>query len=61
MNKSLIKNQILAFNAILYQIISILFFAIISGCAQEKMPLLGETEWQKQMNSDFKDASKSLL
>ena len=38
----------------------ILIFTFLS-CAQEKEPILGETEWQKQMNADFKDASKSPL
>ncbi|MDY2588379.1 DUF1684 domain-containing protein [Winogradskyella aquimaris] len=31
------------------------------ACAQDKQYLTGETEWQKQMNADFKDASKSPL
>lgn len=31
------------------------------ACAQEKQQINGETEWQKQMNADFKDASKSPL
>lgn len=31
------------------------------GCAQEKQPLRGDTEFQKQLNSEFKDASKSPL
>ena len=31
------------------------------SCAQEKQPLLGETDWQREMNADFKDASKSPL
>lgn len=38
----------------------LLVFTILS-CAQEKEPILGETDWQKQMNADFKDASKSPL
>ena len=31
------------------------------ACAQDKQALSGETEWQKEMNADFKDASKSPL
>ena len=36
-------------------------FVCASACAQDKQLLTGETEWQKEMNSDFKDASKSPL
>ena len=32
-----------------------------SACAQDKQMLMGETEWQKEMNADFKDATKSPL
>lgn len=42
----------------------IIFFLVlvsILSCAQKKQPLLGETEWQKEMNADFKDATKSPL
>ena len=40
----------------------LLFIMVFSfGCAQEKQILDAETEWQKEMNSDFKDASKSPL
>lgn len=31
------------------------------GCAQVKKTTKGETEWQREMNSNFKDASKSPL
>lgn len=41
--------------------VSLLLFFVIASCAQEKSPLIGETEWQKKMNADFKDASKSPL
>lgn len=37
-----------------------LFISIIS-CAQDKQPLLGDTEFQIKMNADFKDATKSPL
>lgn len=33
----------------------------IASCAQDKQPLLGDTEFQKNMNADFKDATKSPL
>lgn len=40
----------------------ILFLMAFSlGCAQDKQMLNGETEWQKKMNADFKDATKSPL
>ncbi|MFV0566415.1 MAG: DUF1684 domain-containing protein [Flavobacteriaceae bacterium] len=31
------------------------------SCAQKKQPLQGETEFQKELNAEFKDASKSPL
>lgn len=41
----------------------ILFILILSAfsCAQDKLPLLGETEYQREMNAKFKDALKSPL
>ncbi len=41
----------------------ILFFvAIITlSCGQDKLPLLGDTEYQREMNANFKDAAKSPL
>ncbi|WP_179005493.1 DUF1684 domain-containing protein [Winogradskyella forsetii] len=40
----------------------LLFLMVFSvGCAQEKQRLNGETAWQKEMNADFKDATKSPL
>lgn len=42
--------------------ILLLFLAISTlTCAQDKEPILGETDWQRQMNADFKDATKSPL
>ncbi|HMC02294.1 MAG TPA: DUF1684 domain-containing protein [Flavobacteriaceae bacterium] len=35
------------------------FFFI--GCAQDKEPILGETEFQREMNAEFKDATTSPL
>ncbi|OEJ98888.1 hypothetical protein A8C32_06785 [Flavivirga aquatica] len=33
----------------------------LAGCAQGKRPILGETEFQKKLNSEYKDATKSPL
>lgn len=33
----------------------------LSACAQNKEPVLGKTAWQREMNADFKDATKSPL
>lgn len=33
----------------------------LTACSQQKRPILGETEFQKEMNADFKDATKSPL
>ncbi|MEM6516476.1 MAG: DUF1684 domain-containing protein [Bacteroidota bacterium] len=40
------------------------FFLVIvlfTGCRQGKKPLLGETEYQRKVNADFKDVTKSPL
>jgi len=42
-------------------IVFLFFFAFISCNSQEKRVLKGESEFQKKMNADFKDASKSPL
>ncbi len=34
---------------------------LVFGCSQKKHSLKGQTEWQRQTNSNFKDASKSPL
>ena len=40
----------------------LLFLLIFTlSCAQEKKAIAGETEWQKEQNADFKDATKSPL
>lgn len=36
-----------------------LFF--VTSCSQKKQPIQGETEFQRNLNSEFKDASKSPL
>ena len=33
----------------------------LTSCAQKKRPVLGETEFQKEINAQFKDASRSPL
>lgn len=40
-----------------------LFILCISifSCAQDKRPILGDTEFQKKINAEYKDASKSPL
>lgn len=40
-----------------------ILFLLVSAlsCAQEKRPIAGETEFQREMNADFKDATKSPL
>src|SRR5690554_287595 len=37
-----------------------LFLSVLS-CSQKKQPILGDTDFQRKMNADFKDASKSPL
>ncbi|WP_179345626.1 DUF1684 domain-containing protein [Winogradskyella ursingii] len=41
--------------------ILLLIFIMSVSCAQEKQTLKGETEWQKEQNANFKDATKSPL
>ena len=43
------------------QVLILLIVISTFACAQNKEPILGETDWQKQMNADFKDATKSPL
>ncbi|MDH7911220.1 DUF1684 domain-containing protein [Winogradskyella sp. SYSU M77433] len=43
------------------KLLVIFTLALCLGCTQEKTTTKGDTEWQKEMNSDFKDASKSPL
>ncbi|PWH84533.1 hypothetical protein DIS18_00455 [Algibacter marinivivus] len=42
---------------------SVLFMLIMvsTSCAQKKRPIQGETEFQKEINANYKDASKSPL
>jgi len=41
-------------------LLSILFISAL-GCAQDKLPLLGDTPYQKEQNAKFKEALKSPL
>ena len=43
------------------KLIFIFFIVSFFSCKQDKEPILGETEWQKEMNADYKDATKSPL
>jgi uncharacterized protein len=40
---------------------SSLFLVLMLSCGEGKKPILGDTEWQKQQNAFFKDASTSPL
>ena len=42
-------------------LLNVLFIVSILSCAQEKEQLKGDTDWQRKMNADFKDATKSPL
>lgn len=41
--------------------IFLLVLASTLGCAQDKQPLVGETEFQRKINAEYKDATKSPL
>lgn len=43
------------------RILILLGFCMMFSCIQDKRPILGETDFQKEMNAKFKDASKSPL
>jgi len=42
-------------------LISLFLVLTVLNCAQGKQPIYGETDWQREMNADFKDATKSPL
>jgi len=42
-------------------ICSLVLLITVFSCAQEKMPLLGETEFQLKINAEYKDATTSPL
>lgn len=39
----------------------LLLFALLLSCTNKKQPVLGDTDFQRKMNAEFKDASKSPL
>ena len=43
------------------RVLILLLLVSVFSCKQDKQPILGETEWQKEMNADYKDATKSPL
>lgn len=42
-------------------LISLFLMLNVMNCAQNKEPIYGDTDWQREMNAEFKDASKSPL
>lgn len=40
---------------------AVLCLMVLSSCAQDKRPIAGDTEFQRKLNVEFKDASKSPL
>ncbi len=42
-------------------ILVLLLISSLYGCAQDKRPIMGETEFQREINAEYKDASKSPL
>ncbi len=42
-------------------LVYLLLIVFVSSCAQEKKALQGETEFQREINAEYKDASKSPL
>ncbi len=43
------------------KIIFLLALASTLGCAQDKQPLVGETDFQRELNAEYKDATRSPL
>ena len=44
-----------------YLLLCLFLMSLAFNCAQDKQPLKGETNWQKEQNAMFKDATKSPL
>lgn len=44
-----------------YLVTFLLSIICLTGCAQKKQPIQGETEFQRQLNADYKDATTSPL
>ncbi len=43
------------------QVFYLLFIVFVSGCSQEKQKIQGETDFQRKINAEFKDATTSPL
>ena len=43
------------------RIFSLLVLCLMFSCSQDKRPILGETDYQKEQNAKFKDATRSPL
>lgn len=43
------------------KVLILLLLVSVFSCKQDKQPILGDTEWQREMNADYKDATKSPL
>ena len=43
------------------KLIVLFILVLLFNCGQDKIPILGETEFQKELNTFYKDASKSPL
>ena len=43
------------------KLLFIFTLVFVFSCRQDKQPILGDTDWQKEMNADYKDATKSPL
>jgi uncharacterized protein len=42
-------------------VMGFIFIILVTSCNQDKRPLRGDTDFQRKINSEFKDASKSPL
>ncbi len=57
-----INNQLLGMNSGIRKILVIIFVIVLQSCnSQQKRKVLGNSAFQKELNSEFKDASKSPL
>lgn len=43
------------------RLLTIVLFVFMASCSQDKRPILGETDYQKEQNAKFKDATTSPL
>ena len=42
-------------------ITSVLLFLCLSNCKDDKKPIQGDTEFQRELNAEYKDATRSPL